>query len=175
MGELRNISLLELVIMRYFGQYESPLGLITIQCDEQGITGIWFETHATRPEDLGAQEQDLPLLQQAKSQLEQYFARQRHEFTVPLSLYGTVFQCQVWRALMSIPFGETRSYQDLAEQIGNPKAVRAVGSANGRNPISVLVPCHRVVGKNGQLSGYAGGVERKQALLELEGVLPLSK
>lgn len=161
--------------MRYFGQYNSPLGLVTIQCDEIGITGVWFETHTTRPNDLGTEHPDLPLLQQAALQLGEYFVGQRREFTVALSLRGTEFQRQVWKALIAIPFGETRSYQELAEQVGNPKAVRAVGTANGRNPISVFIPCHRVVGKNGHLSGYAGGIERKQALLELEGVTHLVK
>ena len=103
-----------------------------------------------------------------KQQLEQYFAGQRQQFNLPLDFQGTDFQQQVWRALLTIPYGETRSYKDIALQIGNEKAVRAVGAANGKNPISIIAPCHRVIGSGGALVGFAGGLDKKQILLSLE-------
>lgn len=109
-----------------------------------------------------------PVVQQTIKELEEYFAGNRKVFTVPLDLRGTEFQKKVWEALREIPYGETRSYKEIAEKIGNPKASRAVGMANHRNPIGIVVPCHRVVGANGKLTGYAGGIPMKQALLELE-------
>ena len=108
---------------------------------------------------------------QAKAQLSEYFAGTRQEFTLPLSPKGTPFQQKVWAALQTIPYGQTRSYGEIARQIGSPKAARAVGMANHHNPIAILIPCHRVVGQNGALTGYAGGLERKKALLQLEGCL----
>ena len=109
-----------------------------------------------------------PILEQVKLQLEEYFKGQRTKFDLKLDMHGTEFQKKVWQALQSIPFGETRSYLQIATQIGNPKAVRAVGAANGRNPVSIIVPCHRVIGANGKLVGYAGGVDNKTKLLDLE-------
>lgn len=109
-----------------------------------------------------------PILKQAKLQLEEYFKGQRTKFDLKLDMHGTEFQKKVWQALQSIPFGETRSYLQIATQIGNPKAVRAVGAANGRNPVSIIVPCHRVIGANGKLVGYAGGMDNKTKLLDLE-------
>ena len=109
-----------------------------------------------------------PMLLKVKQQLEQYFAGQRQQFNLPLDFQGTDFQQQVWRALLTIPYGETRSYKDIALQIGNEKAVRAVGAANGRNPISIIAPCHRVIGSGGALVGFAGGLDKKQILLSLE-------
>ena len=122
------------------------------------------------PRSLGfvAEEPDHPVLLQAENQLHEYFAGRRREFTVPLDFAGTEFQNQVWRALLSIPFGETRTYTEIALQIGKPAAVRAVGAANGRNPISIMAPCHRVIGSNGKLTGFAGGLEAKAHLLALE-------
>src|SRR5262249_7642705 len=110
-----------------------------------------------------------PLLVEAETQLDEYFAGKRREFTVKLDYPGTPFQKKVWQALLGIPFGETRTYGELAKQIGNPAAVRAVGAANGRNPISIIGPCHRVVGSTGELTGFAGGLEVKATLLRLEG------
>ena len=101
-------------------------------------------------------------------QLQEYFGGTRQVFDVPLAPQGTLFQMEVWRVLRTIPYGETQSYADIAEQIGRPKAVRAVGAANGRNPLSIFVPCHRVIGKNGSLTGYAGGLAQKSVLLEIE-------
>ncbi|MGR5132413.1 methylated-DNA--[protein]-cysteine S-methyltransferase [Vibrio alfacsensis] len=151
----------------------SLLGTITIQANEYGLLGIWFETCTTKPGELGQRDSEHPVLSLAVVQLAEYFSGLRNEFDLPLAATGTAFQTQVWRALTTIPYGETWSYQDLANAIGNPKAVRAVGLANGRNPISIVVPCHRVIGKSGKLTGYAGGVERKQRLLALEQGTPL--
>ncbi len=153
-----------------FTYYDSPLGTVTLQANEQGLLGVWFETHTTKPEDLGTQEDSFPIFQSVKEQLERYFAGDAVQFDVPIAAKGTPFQQSVWHALTTIPYGETWSYAQLADAIGNPKAVRAVGLANGKNPVSVIVPCHRVIGKNGKLTGYAGGIERKQRLLAIEGI-----
>ncbi|WP_104403133.1 methylated-DNA--[protein]-cysteine S-methyltransferase [Vibrio penaeicida] len=149
----------------------SKLGDVTIQANDDGLLGIWFETYTTKPNELGREDCKHNVLAQACKQLTEYFEGSRKTFDVPLAAKGTDFQKQVWQTLTQIPFGETWSYQDLANTIGNPKAVRAVGLANGKNPISVIVPCHRVIGKSGKLTGYAGGLERKEALLKLEGIL----
>ncbi|WP_162047740.1 methylated-DNA--[protein]-cysteine S-methyltransferase [Vibrio taketomensis] len=147
----------------------TPLGDMTLQANEKGLLGAWFETETTKPQHLGERDDSFALLMECKTQLDEYFAGIRNQFDLPLAAEGTAFQTQVWQALTTIPFGETWSYQQLADAINNPKAVRAVGLANGKNPISIIVPCHRVIGKNGKLTGYAGGVERKAALLRLEG------
>ncbi|AVF73040.1 methylated-DNA--[protein]-cysteine S-methyltransferase [Vibrio alginolyticus] len=152
----------------FYTEMPSPLGTVTIQSNAEGLLGIWFETCTTKPSELGGRDEQHPVLRQAVTQLDEYFAGLRNEFDLPLAATGTDFQNQVWQALTTIPYGETWSYQDLANAIGNPKAVRAVGLANGKNPISIVVPCHRVIGKSGKLTGYAGGVERKQRLLALE-------
>ncbi|MGR5243583.1 methylated-DNA--[protein]-cysteine S-methyltransferase [Vibrio sp. PNB23_22_6] len=151
----------------------SPLGMVTIQANGQGLLGIWFETCTTKPDSLGERDDQCPVLSLTRTQLDEYFSGLRNEFDLPLAATGTEFQTQVWHALTTIPYGETWSYQDLANAIGNSKAVRAVGLANGKNPISIVVPCHRVIGKSGKLTGYAGGVERKQRLLALEQGTPL--
>jgi methylated-DNA-[protein]-cysteine S-methyltransferase len=163
-----------MTMMKRFTYYTSPLGIVTIQGCDEGLLGIWFETHTTKPEDLGIQDDSFALFEKTKQQLDGYFAGERDHFSVPIAAEGTPFQQSVWQALTRIPFGETWSYQQLADEIGNPKAVRAVGLANGKNPVSIIVPCHRVIGKNGKLTGYAGGVERKSALLKLEGILSIS-
>ena len=154
--------------MKYFTYYPSPLGTLTLQTNDDGLTGAWFDVQTTAPDDFGLQKDDHPILQQAVAEFDEYFAGKRQQFDVPTAAQGTDFQKQVWGMLKQIPFGETWSYQDLAIAIDNPKAVRAVGLANGKNPISIIVPCHRVIGKNGKLTGYAGGVDRKQKLLSLE-------
>ncbi|WP_373952055.1 methylated-DNA--[protein]-cysteine S-methyltransferase [Vibrio pomeroyi] len=153
-----------------FTYYDSPLGTVTLQANEQGLLGVWFETHTTKPEDLGTQEDSFPIFQSVKDQLDRYFAGEAVQFDLPIAAKGTPFQQSVWHALTTIPYGVTWSYAQLADAIGNPKAVRAVGLANGKNPVSVIVPCHRVIGKNGKLTGYAGGIERKQRLLAIEGI-----
>ncbi|QOW06678.1 methylated-DNA--[protein]-cysteine S-methyltransferase [Vibrio parahaemolyticus] len=142
-----------------YTEMPSPLGAVTIQSNAEGLLGIWFETCTTKPSELGRRDDQHPILRQAVTQLDEYFSGLRNEFDLPLAATGTDFQNQVWHALTTIPYGETWSYQDLANAIGNPKAVRAVGLANGKNPISIVVPCHRVIGKSGKLTGYAGGVE----------------
>ena len=152
----------------YYTIIETPLGKMTMQANDQGLLGAWFETQTTQPDSLGQLAEHQPVLLHAAQQLQEYFSGARQAFSLPLAAQGTAFQMQVWQALTTIPYGETWSYQDLANAIGNPKAVRAVGLANGKNPISVIVPCHRVIGKNGKLTGYAGGVERKEKLLRLE-------
>jgi methylated-DNA-[protein]-cysteine S-methyltransferase len=131
---------------------------------------VLWEDDAPSRVRLGATKEDAghPLLLQAQQQLEEYFAGKRRKFTVKLDPAGTEFQNKVWNALRTIPFGETRSYGEIANQIGSRKAVRAVGAANGRNPLSIIVPCHRVIGADGKLTGFAGGLEVKAQLLALE-------
>ncbi|MGB5444209.1 MAG: methylated-DNA--[protein]-cysteine S-methyltransferase [Psychromonas sp.] len=156
--------------MIHYTYYQSPIGKLTLQANDQGLLGVWFETQTTQPDNLGAFDENHPVLLQAIQQLVEYFSGKRESFSLPIAATGTSFQQQVWHALATIPYGQTWSYQQLANAIGNPKAVRAVGLANGKNPISIIVPCHRVIGKNGKLTGYAGGIERKQALLKHESL-----
>lgn len=169
MGQLRHVLLLEYSIMKHFTVMNSDLGNIILQANDVGLLGAWFETQTTQPDDLGTEQPNQKYLLQAAKELEEYFSGKRTTFEVAIAAEGTDFQKSVWKALQQIPMGETWSYQDLAEHIQNPKAVRAVGLANGKNPISIIVPCHRVIGKNGKLTGYAGGVERKEWLLKHEG------
>lgn len=143
---------------------DTPCGITRISATDTGISGIVFVD-----DDSVSIEQPNSWTQQAADQLLEYFAGYRTCFDLPLDAKGTDFQHSVWRQLLAIPFGETRSYSDIAIALNNPNAVRAVGLANGKNPISIVVPCHRVIGKNGTLTGYAGGLPRKQQLLELEG------
>ncbi|KYN81124.1 cysteine methyltransferase [Vibrio cidicii] len=154
--------------MNYYTIAPSPLGEMTLQANDEGILGIWFTTQTTLPDDLGQENANHSVLSLALTQLDEYFSGKRTQFDLPIAAKGTAFQMQVWQALTTIPYGETWSYQELANAIGNPKAVRAVGLANGKNPVSIVVPCHRVIGKNGKLTGYAGGIERKRWLLEKE-------
>ena len=157
----------------YSTHIDSPLGGITLAATDQGLAGAWFDHQRHGPDTRGWQTDDAhPLLLQAAAQLGDYFAGQRDGFDLPLDLsHGTAFQQSVWQALLAIPAGQTTSYGALSAGVGKPAAVRAVGAAVGRNPISVIVPCHRVLGADGSLTGYAGGLERKTALLELEGAL----
>jgi methylated-DNA-[protein]-cysteine S-methyltransferase len=157
--------------MRHYTTFTCELGTVTIQCGQRGVTGVWFENQTSLPNDLGRESPTHPILIKTKQQLEEYFSCQREGFDLPLEYCGTPFQQAVWQQLIQIPFGETRSYQEIAIAIGNPKAVRAVGAANGKNPISVIVPCHRVIGASGKLTGYAGGIDRKQKLLQIEKIL----
>lgn len=154
--------------MHCYCTFPSVLGEVVVQADDKGITGVWFEQHTTKPSDLGSLQPEHGLLHQAREQLQQYFVGQRQTFELPLNPLGTEFQQRVWRALQKIPYGTHCSYQDIAVSLGMPGASRAVGTANGKNPISILVPCHRVIGSSGKLTGYAGGVERKRWLLQLE-------
>ena len=140
---------------------ESPIGSLTIVSDGESITAVRFG-------DMTGGLPSCALLEQAAEELAEYFAGQRRVFTVPLNVQGTDFQQSVWAALCKIPYGETASYAEIAERIGNPAACRAVGSANHCNPIPIFIPCHRVIGKNGSLTGYAGGMDMKKILLDLE-------
>jgi len=153
--------------------FDSPLGGVLLAATADGLAGTWFDGQRHAPDTRGWQDDDdHPVLREATTQLQDYFAGQRSRFELPLDLsHGTPFQQAVWQALLAIPPGRTTSYGTLGTQIGRPAAVRAVGAAVGRNPISVIVPCHRVLGADGGLTGYAGGLDRKKALLALEGAL----
>ena len=140
----------------------TPVGLLEVAEYEQRLKHIYFVENASHPESQNS------VLSAAKQQLTEYIAGEHKTFDLPLDPQGTDFQKQVWKALCNIQFGETCSYLDIALQIGNHKAVRAVGAANGKNPLSIVVPCHRVIGKSGKLTGYAGGLSRKAWLLDLE-------
>jgi len=157
----------------YSTHIDSPLGGITLAATDQGLAGAWFDRQRHWPDMSGWQTDPAhPVLREAAAQLGDYFAGRRERFDLPLDLsHGTAFQQSVWQALLAIPAGQTTSYGALSAGVGNPAAVRAVGAAVGRNPISVIVPCHRVLGADGSLTGYAGGLDRKAALLELEGAL----
>lgn len=144
----------------------SPLGNLLLTGDGQALTGLYTAAHGRPPTEIG--ERVDSQFAEARTQLDEYFAGERHEFTLTLSARGTAFQRLVWDALCRIGYGRTASYRQLAEEIGNPKAVRAVGSANSRNPISIIVPCHRVLGSDGKLVGYAGGYSAKRWLLDHE-------
>ena len=152
--------------MTYTTVLKSPIGKLLITSDGEAITGLHMEPH---PNVQSAGEDKI--VQKAAKQLREYFDGKRTTFDLPLNLEGTTFQKQVWKALCKIPFGKTISYAELARRVGNPNACRAVGLANGRNPVGIVVPCHRVIGANGTLTGYGGGLNRKKFLLELEGQL----
>ena len=145
---------------------ETPLGRLRLLCDGHALVRIEFSNG--RGSD--GQERSDPVLEKTAQQLQEYFSGNRRSFDLPLAAPGTTFQHKVWSALRRIPYGELRSYRDIADQVGNREAVRAVGSANGRNPIPIVVPCHRVIGSDGSLTGFAGGVEAKRTLLALEGI-----
>ena len=154
----------------YFKEIDSSVGLLKLVAHDQALVAVLWENEnldrvrmATLIED-----EHHPILLKTEKQLTEYFNHQRTVFDLALDFQGTDFQKKVWQALLTIPFGETRSYKQIAEQIGNVKAVRAVGAANGKNPISIIAPCHRVVGANGKLVGFAGGLENKEILLKIE-------
>lgn len=153
--------------MKYYSYYEFSIGTLGIGEDGVGISHIFLPGTA---DVSAAVQKETPLIAAAAAQLREYFAGARKVFDLPLSPDGTAFQRRVWEKLCEIPYGECRSYGDLAGSIGNPKACRAVGMANHRNPILIVIPCHRVLGKDGSLTGYAAGMKMKQALLDLEGI-----
>jgi methylated-DNA-[protein]-cysteine S-methyltransferase len=157
-------------VMHVSKTMNSPVGRLTLVASKAGLAAIlWENDNPGRVRlNIVAQDDAHPVLRETERQLGQYFAGARTRFDLTLDFAGTDFQKKVWAALLTIPFGETRSYAQIAAQIGSPKAVRAVGAANGRNPISIIAPCHRVIGSNGALTGFAGGLEAKQILLELE-------
>lgn len=148
----------------------TPVGVLKLVASDKGLVAVLWENDDPKRVRLGALKEDKqhPVLVEVTKQLGEYFAGKRKKFSVKLDFRGTEFQQRVWAALVTIPFGETRSYGQIAVQVGSPKAVRAVGAANGRNPISIIAPCHRVIGSNGKLTGFAGGLEVKAFLLGLE-------
>lgn len=154
-----------------FKRMASPVGLLTLAAKGDKLTAILWECEIDGRVPLGNMIEDpsFPILLKTEQQLNEYFAGERTCFELELDFTGTEFQKEVWAALLEIPFGETRSYGDIARRIGRPKAVRAVGAANGRNPISIVAPCHRVIGVSGKLTGFAGGIDNKALLLKLEG------
>jgi len=154
----------------YYKVMPTIVGQLKLIATDKGLAAVLWENDKPNRVRFGTPVEDdqHPVLVQAEEQLAEYFAGRRKVFTVKLDPAGTDFQTRVWAALKTIPFGETRSYGEIARQIGNAKAVRAVGAANGRNPLSVIVPCHRVIGASGHLTGFAGGIEIKERLLALE-------
>jgi methylated-DNA-[protein]-cysteine S-methyltransferase len=154
----------------FYKMMESPVGKLKLVASDKGLAAILWENDSPRRVRLGevVEEERHPVLIETERQLGEYFAGKRRDFSIALDVRGTRFQKDVWEALLAIPFGETRSYGELAKQLGNPRATRAVGAANGRNPLSIIVPCHRVVGSSGKLTGFAGGLDAKAHLLGLE-------
>ncbi len=150
---------------------ESPVGRLKLVATDAGLAAILWEGDDPGRVRLNieAEDDNHPVLVETARQLEEYFDGRRQAFSLTMDLAGTVFQRKVWTALLTIPFGETRSYGEIARQIGNPRAMRAVGAANGRNPVSIVAPCHRVIGSTGKLTGFAGGLDAKARLLALEG------
>lgn len=146
--------------------YETPLGLLTLAEENGQLTHCGFGHSSKLPSN--AEIQETALFKQAHHQLQEYFAGTRQEFDLPLAPLGTNFQQAAWQALLTIPYGKTASYKEIAIKVGNPKACRAIGMANNKNPIGIIIPCHRVIGANGKLVGYAGGLDIKQKLLDLE-------
>lgn len=151
-----------------YTEFDSPVGMIVIEGDESSVTGLYLPDHKGRQGLNGQAQRTETLFHETRDQLGEYFAGTRREFQIPLRLLGTPFQQRVWAELAKIPFGETISYVELARRIDQPTASRAVGNANGRNPVSIVIPCHRVVGASGKLTGYAGGIDKKQWLLNWE-------
>ncbi|MDQ2670482.1 MAG: methylated-DNA--[protein]-cysteine S-methyltransferase [Gemmatimonadota bacterium] len=165
-----------------FDTMPSPVGALLITSNGEGLTGVSFEEerHPRRRTDdridvADASGRAVDILRETRRQLDEYFVGARREFDLPLAAGGTPFQQMVWEQLRRIPFGEAISYLELARRLGSPRAVRAVGGANGRNPIPIVVPCHRVIGADGSLTGFGGGIERKRWLLHHEGVLKGSR
>jgi methylated-DNA-[protein]-cysteine S-methyltransferase len=159
--------------MKIYTNIESPLGRILLVSDGTALTGAYFsgQKYEPTPDSDWRPDPDLKVLRKSGLQLLEYFAGDRRVFNIPVRLQGTPFQMEVWKAISDIPLGETKTYGELAKRINRTTAVRAVGAAVGRNPISMIVPCHRVIGQDGSLTGYAGGLERKRALLSLEAAM----
>ena len=156
-----------------FKLMDSPVGPLRLLATDKGLAGIWFERGRqgrTRPRG-DVEDARHPVLLEAERQLREYFAGRRRAFDLKLDFAGTPFQRSVWKALLTIPFGQTRTYGEIAKQVGRPSASRAVGAANGRNPVAIVAPCHRVIGSTGALTGFGGGLDVKERLLRLEGSL----
>jgi methylated-DNA-[protein]-cysteine S-methyltransferase len=159
-----------------FTRLATPIGELTLAASGTALTAVYFPTsrHGPPPvERAGWDDGTHPLLARTRTQLEEYFAGSRTRFDLPLEPAGSAFERRVWDALLAIPFGSTTSYGEIARRLGDPRATRAVGAANGKNPIPIIVPCHRVIGADGDLTGFGGGIERKRWLLAHEGALPL--
>jgi methylated-DNA-[protein]-cysteine S-methyltransferase len=155
----------------YFTLMDSPVGTLRLEASDTGVAGIKFERPGRRRAGTWIENSRHPVLVETARQLREYFAGRRQSFELTLDVSGTPFQRAVWNALLTIPFGETRTYGELARQVGRPSAARAVGAANGQNPVAIVAPCHRVIGASGALTGFAGGLEAKARLLRLEGAL----
>jgi methylated-DNA-[protein]-cysteine S-methyltransferase len=162
---------MEMDMERFFKTVSSPLGDLKVVASDHGLIAILWPNDDPRRVRVGdvVERPDHPVLRHAEQQLQEYFAGTREAFDIDLDFVGTPLQKSVWEQLLAIPFGETRSYAQIADAIGNAKAVRAVGAATGRNPISIVAPCHRVIGSDGSMTGFAGGVEAKRTLLSHEG------
>jgi methylated-DNA-[protein]-cysteine S-methyltransferase len=152
----------------YFADMESPVGQLRLVAEEMGVRMVWFVRGRKNEKPKEEWKEDAAFFVDVVRQLNAYFAGELREFEIPLLMEGTEFQKRVWKMLQTIPYGETISYGELAKKLGDPKAVRAVGAANGQNPIPIIVPCHRVIGSDGSLTGFGGGLENKKKLLELE-------
>lgn len=155
----------------YFSTIDSPIGKILLVSDGESLTRLAMEEQKYFSGVQDNWRRDDKIFKEARAQLEAYFAGDLQEFDLPLAPQGSEFQLEVWQALQDIPYGKTESYGSLAKRVDSPKGARAVGLANGHNPISIIVPCHRVIGANGKLTGYGGGIERKRWLLEHEGAI----
>lgn len=160
----------------YHKTMASPVGQLTLIASDKGLAAVLWENDLPGHIPINHSTADIhhPVLCQAEEQLNEYFAKQRTSFSVELDFSGTEFQKKIWQALLTIPFGETRTYGQIAKQIGDPKAVRAVGGAANKNPISIIAPCHRVIGASGKLTGFAGGLANKHRLLQLENKVDLT-
>ena len=158
--------------MRYYDTFESPQGGMLLVANDEGLAGVFFnrQKHHPKRQVDWMKKPDHGVLQQTKRELAEYFAGKRKRFEIPLAPEGTSFQRSVWKAISTVAFGETISYGELARRAGHDGSARAAGAATGRNPIGIIVPCHRIMGADGSLTGYAGGLERKRALLALEGI-----
>jgi methylated-DNA-[protein]-cysteine S-methyltransferase len=165
-----SLAFVESAMMVRYEYFDSPLGQLLLTANEGSLTGLHFVDEKYYPGVCSEwrRDGDAAIIRSTRMQLNEYFSGQRTSFAVPLAPQGTEFQRQVWTMLTTLRYGETVSYSNLAQRLGNTKAVRAVGAANGRNPISIIIPCHRVIGADGSLTGYAGGLKRKEFLLRLE-------
>ena len=156
--------------MHYFDFYESPMGRMLIVASDEGLNGLYFidQKYYREVEPDWVRGEKHPVVRQTAREMKEYFGGKRKEFDVPLAPEGTPFQAEVWKAISSVRYGNTITYSELARRAGHPDAIRAAGTATGRNPITIIVPCHRIIGADGSLTGYAGGLHRKRALQELE-------
>jgi methylated-DNA-[protein]-cysteine S-methyltransferase len=153
-----------------FTKMQTPVGEMILVANEKGLSAVMWPRDGKVPVETGEEDESCPVLKEAVKQIEEYFRRERRTFSLPLDIHGTAFQVKVWNALLTIPFGETRTYGQIAKQIGATDAARAIGSAVHNNPLSIVIPCHRVIGANGKLVGFGGGLQNKSILLRLEAV-----